>query len=106
MGIALPQFLLDIDGASGGILLLWIVGVRNYVILLSSLAPRYIINSYTYSLYEMFENLHCSAKAACELSLDPKNMKQEQAKVLEAASCHSEGDRSLILSICNNTNYF
>ncbi|CDY69562.1 hypothetical protein Bca4012_029582 [Brassica carinata] len=90
MGIALPQFLLDIDGASGGILLLWIVGVRNYVILLSSLAPRYIINSYTYSLYEMFENLHCSAKAACELSLDPKNMKQEQAKVLEAASCHSE----------------
>ncbi|KAG6723013.1 hypothetical protein I3842_03G189700 [Carya illinoinensis] len=27
MGIALPQFLLDIDGASGGILLLWIVGV-------------------------------------------------------------------------------
>ncbi|KAG2289356.1 hypothetical protein Bca52824_048960 [Brassica carinata] len=30
------------------------------------------------------------AKAACELSLDPKNMKQEQAKVLEAASCHSE----------------
>ncbi|GAV76318.1 DnaJ domain-containing protein/Sec63 domain-containing protein [Cephalotus follicularis] len=27
MGIALPQFLLDIDGASGGILLLWIVGL-------------------------------------------------------------------------------
>ncbi|CAB4301937.1 unnamed protein product [Prunus armeniaca] len=27
MGIALPQFLLHIDGASGGILLLWIVGV-------------------------------------------------------------------------------
>ncbi|KAG6718216.1 hypothetical protein I3842_04G139000 [Carya illinoinensis] len=27
MGIALPKFLLDIDGASGGILLLWIVGV-------------------------------------------------------------------------------
>ncbi|CAI0403134.1 unnamed protein product [Linum tenue] len=27
MGIALPQFLLDIDSASGGILLLWIVGV-------------------------------------------------------------------------------
>ncbi|KAF5732393.1 translocation protein SEC63 isoform X1 [Tripterygium wilfordii] len=27
MGVALPQFLLDIDGASGGILLLWIVGV-------------------------------------------------------------------------------
>ncbi|KAE8124560.1 hypothetical protein FH972_019431 [Carpinus fangiana] len=27
VGIALPQFLLDIDGASGGILLLWIVGV-------------------------------------------------------------------------------
>ncbi|KAK4745405.1 hypothetical protein SAY87_011717 [Trapa incisa] len=27
MGIALPQFLLDIDGAYGGILLLWIVGV-------------------------------------------------------------------------------
>ncbi|KAL2550576.1 DnaJ protein ERDJ2A [Forsythia ovata] len=27
MGIALPQFLLNIDGASGGILLIWIVGV-------------------------------------------------------------------------------
>ncbi|XP_060676034.1 dnaJ protein ERDJ2A isoform X2 [Ziziphus jujuba] len=27
MGIALPEFLLKIDGASGGILLLWIVGV-------------------------------------------------------------------------------
>ncbi|KAF4362254.1 dnaJ protein ERDJ2A [Cannabis sativa] len=27
MGIALPQFLLDIDGSSGGILLLWIVGL-------------------------------------------------------------------------------
>lgn len=27
MGIALPEFLLNIDGASGGILLLWIVGV-------------------------------------------------------------------------------
>ncbi|XP_050221937.1 dnaJ protein ERDJ2A-like [Mercurialis annua] len=27
MGIALPQFLLDIDGPSGGILLLWIVGI-------------------------------------------------------------------------------
>ncbi|KAI9083144.1 hypothetical protein K1719_034887 [Acacia pycnantha] len=27
MGIALPQFLLNTDGASGGILLLWIVGV-------------------------------------------------------------------------------
>ncbi|KAL9991981.1 putative DnaJ domain, Sec63 domain, immunoglobulin E-set, C2 domain superfamily [Helianthus debilis subsp. tardiflorus] len=27
MGIALPQFLLNIEGASGGILLLWIVGV-------------------------------------------------------------------------------
>ncbi|KAM1054717.1 hypothetical protein ACFX2I_002036 [Malus domestica] len=27
MGIALPQFLLHIDGASGGILLLWIVGI-------------------------------------------------------------------------------
>lgn len=27
MGIALPQFLLNMEGASGGILLLWIVGV-------------------------------------------------------------------------------
>ncbi|KAI3458087.1 hypothetical protein Pfo_014750 [Paulownia fortunei] len=27
MGIALPQFLLNIDGASGGILLMWIVGI-------------------------------------------------------------------------------
>lgn len=27
MGIALPQFLLNIDGSSGGLLLLWIVGI-------------------------------------------------------------------------------
>lgn len=27
MGIALPQFLLNIDGASSGILLMWIVGI-------------------------------------------------------------------------------
>lgn len=78
MGIALPKFLLDIDGASGGILLLWIVGVcillplviaviylsrsskytGNYVmhqtlsayyyLMKPSLAPRYI-HSYTYT---------------------------------------------------------
>lgn len=47
MGIALPQFLLDIDGASGGILLLWIVGVC--ILLPLVIAVIYLSKSSKYS---------------------------------------------------------
>ena len=83
MGIALPQFLLNFDGATGGILLLWIVGVcillplviavvylsrsakytGNYVMhqtlstyyyfMKPSLAPRY----YVYLIFFLIHNL-------------------------------------------------
>ncbi|XP_059629148.1 dnaJ protein ERDJ2A-like [Cornus florida] len=47
MGIALPQFLLNIDGASGGILLLWIVGVC--ILLPLVIAVVYLSRSSKYS---------------------------------------------------------
>ncbi|XP_038887677.1 dnaJ protein ERDJ2A-like [Benincasa hispida] len=47
MGIALPQFLLNIDGASGGILLLWIVGVC--IILPLVIAVIYLSRSSKYT---------------------------------------------------------
>lgn len=47
MGIALPQFLLQIDGASGGILLLWIVGVC--IILPLVIAVIYLSRSSKYT---------------------------------------------------------
>ncbi|KAG2254895.1 hypothetical protein Bca52824_085031 [Brassica carinata] len=119
MGIALPQFLLDIDGASGGILLLWIVGVcillplviaviylsrsskytGNYVmhqtlsayyyLMKPSLAPSKVMDVFTKAAEYMeipvrrtddepLQKLFMSVRS--ELSLDPKNMKQEQAK--------------------------
>ncbi|CAF2065979.1 unnamed protein product [Brassica napus] len=119
MGIALPQFLLDIDGASGGILLLWIVGVcillplvitviylsrsskytGNYVmhqtlsayyyLTKPSLAPSKVMDVFTKAAEYMeipvrrtddepLQKLFISVR--CELSLDPKNVKQEQAK--------------------------
>ncbi|KAH0857796.1 hypothetical protein HID58_086057 [Brassica napus] len=92
MGIALPQFLLDIDGASGGILLLWIVGVcilLPLVIAVISLSRsskytgNYVMHQ-TLSAYIIFVGPKQSYgrfyQGSCELSLDPKNMKQEQAK--------------------------
>ena len=96
MGIALPQFLLDIDGASGGILLLWIVGVcillplviavvylsrsskytGNYVMhqtlsayyyfMKPSLAPSYVCK-YLAFFYYFVHNLHSLPE--CMLSL-------------------------------------
>lgn len=47
MGIALPQFLLNIDGASGGILLLGIVGVC--IILPLTIAVIYLSRSAKYT---------------------------------------------------------
>lgn len=47
MGIALPQFLLNIDGASGGILLMWIVGIG--ILLPLVLAVVYLSRSSKYS---------------------------------------------------------
>ncbi|KAF1892314.1 hypothetical protein Lal_00010778 [Lupinus albus] len=47
MGIALPQFLLNIDGASGGILLIWIVGVC--ILLPLVVAVVYLSRSSKYS---------------------------------------------------------
>lgn len=47
MGIALPQFLLNIDGASGGILLLGIVGVC--IILPLTIAVIYLSRSSKYT---------------------------------------------------------
>ncbi|KAF8117923.1 hypothetical protein N665_0008s0261 [Sinapis alba] len=119
MGIALPKFLLDIDGASGGILLLWIVGVcillplviaviylsrsskytGNYVmhqtlsayyyLMKPSLAPSKVMDVFNKAAEYMeipvrrtddepLQKLFMSVRS--ELNLDPKNMKQEQAK--------------------------
>lgn len=47
MGIALPQFLLNIDGASGGILLLGIVGVC--ILLPLTIAVIYLSRSSKYT---------------------------------------------------------
>lgn len=47
MGIALPQFLLNIDGASGGVLLLGIVGVC--ILLPLIMAVIYLSRSSKYS---------------------------------------------------------
>ncbi|KAI6699108.1 hypothetical protein NL676_019227 [Syzygium grande] len=96
MGIALPQFLLDIDGASGGILLLWIVGVC--ILLPLVIAVIYLSRSskYTgnYVMHHTLSNYYRLMKPSLapskvmelfllvrsELNLDLKNIKQEQAK--------------------------
>lgn len=57
MGIALPQFLLNIDGASGGILLLWIVGVC--ILLPLAIAVIYLSRSSKYTgNYVMHQTLY------------------------------------------------
>lgn len=57
MGIALPKFLLDIDGASGGILLLCIVGVC--ILLPLVIAVIYLSRSSKYSgNYVMHQTLY------------------------------------------------
>ncbi|KAL9249779.1 DnaJ protein ERDJ2A-like protein, partial [Drosera capensis] len=119
MGIALPQFLLNIDGTSGGILLLGIIGVciilplmmaviylsrsskytGNYVMhqtlsayyyfMKPSLAPSKIMDVFIKAAEYMeipvrrsdaepLQKLFLSVRS--ELSLDLKNIKQEQAK--------------------------
>ncbi|GFY97804.1 DnaJ / Sec63 Brl domains-containing protein [Actinidia rufa] len=91
MGIALPQFLLNIDGASGGILLLGIVGVCILlplimaVIYLSSKVMDVFIKAAEYmeipvrrSDGEPLQKLFMLVRS--ELNLDLKNIKQEQAK--------------------------
>ncbi|CAI9778939.1 unnamed protein product [Fraxinus pennsylvanica] len=119
MGIALPQFLLNIDGASGGILLIGIVGVC--IILPLTIAVIYLSRSskYTgnfvmhqtiYAYYHFMKPSLAPSKAVdvfiraaeymeipvrrtdeeslqklfvlvrSELNLDPRNIRQEQAK--------------------------
>ncbi|XP_022846713.1 dnaJ protein ERDJ2-like [Olea europaea var. sylvestris] len=119
MGIALPQFLLNIDGASGGILLIGIVGVC--IILPLTIAVIYLSRSSKYTgnfvmhqtIYAYYHFMKPSLapskvmdvfiKAAeymeipvrrtdeeslqklfvlvrSELNLDPRNIRQEQAK--------------------------
>ncbi|KAL3628336.1 DnaJ protein erdj2 [Castilleja foliolosa] len=122
MGIALPQFLLNIDGASGGILLLGIVGVcillpltitviylsrsskytGNYVMhhtmyayyhfMKPSLAPSKVIEVFIKAAEymeipvrrtdeESLQKLFVLVRS--ELNLDPRNIRQEQAKFLK-----------------------
>ncbi|KAF5207945.1 Translocation protein sec63-like protein [Thalictrum thalictroides] len=86
MGIALPQFLLNIDGASGGILLLGIVGVCILfplvaAVIFLSRSSKYTGNNVmhqTLSTYYYF--MKPSLAPRSELNLDLKNSKQEQAK--------------------------
>ncbi|WZZ86904.1 hypothetical protein YC2023_115483 [Brassica napus] len=111
MGIALPQFLLDIDGASGGILLLWIVGVcilLPLVIAVISLSRsskytgNYVMHQ-TLSAYIIFVGPKQSYgrfyQGSCELSLDPKNMKQEQAKFWKQHPAIVKGDFRRVLEL-------
>ncbi|KAG6433937.1 hypothetical protein SASPL_105556 [Salvia splendens] len=86
MGIALPQFLLNFDGASGGILLLGIVGVC--IILPLTIAVIYLSRSskYTgnyvmhYTMYAYYHFMKPSLAPRSELNLDLRNIRQEQAK--------------------------
>ncbi|KAK8672160.1 hypothetical protein V6N13_110533 [Hibiscus sabdariffa] len=89
MGIALPPFLLNIDGASGGILLLGIVGVC--ILLPLVLAVIYLSRSakYTgnYVMHQTLSAYYYFMKPSLaprywmsELNLDLKNIRQEQAK--------------------------
>ncbi|RID75536.1 hypothetical protein BRARA_B02576 [Brassica rapa] len=75
MGIALPRFLLDIDGASGGILFLWIVAKLWKFF---TKAAEYMEIPVRRTDDEPLQKLFMSVRS--ELNLDLKNMKQEQAK--------------------------
>ncbi|KAI3682186.1 hypothetical protein L2E82_50049 [Cichorium intybus] len=91
MGIALPQFLLNIEGASGGILLLWIVGIC--ILLPLVVAVAYLSRSSKYTGNYAAEYMEIPVRrpdgeplqklfmlVSSELNLDLKNIKQEQAK--------------------------
>ncbi|KAK6942639.1 Sec63 domain [Dillenia turbinata] len=126
MGVALPQFLLNIDGASGGLLLLGIVGVGillplivaviylsrssrytgNYVLhhtlsayyylMKPSLAPSKVMDVFIKAAEYMeipvrrsdgepLQKLFLLVRS--ELNLDPKNIRQEQAKFWKQHPC-------------------
>ncbi|XVF06638.1 hypothetical protein REPUB_Repub06bG0067200 [Reevesia pubescens] len=86
MGIAIPPFLLNIDGASGGILLLGIVGVCIFLPLMlaiislsrSAKYTRNYVMHQTLSAYYYF--MKPSLAPRIELNLELKNILQEQAK--------------------------
>ncbi|THG01625.1 hypothetical protein TEA_016099 [Camellia sinensis var. sinensis] len=91
MGIALPQFLLNIDGASGGILLLWIVGVCILLPLVVAVMylSRKVMDVFIKAAEFMEIPVHRTDDeplkkllmlVRSELNLDLKNIKQEQAK--------------------------
>ncbi|GFP97576.1 Dnaj protein erdj2a [Phtheirospermum japonicum] len=122
MGIALPQFLLNIDGASGGILLLGIVGVCIllpltitviYLSRSSKYTGNYVMHYTMYAYYHFMKPSLAPSKVMevfiraaeymeipvrrtdeeslqklivlvrSELNLDPRNIRQEQAKFLK-----------------------
>ncbi|KAK6139990.1 hypothetical protein DH2020_026264 [Rehmannia glutinosa] len=122
MGIALPQFLLNIDGASGGILLLGIVGVCIllpltiaviYLSRSSKYTGNYVMHHTMYAYYHFMKPSLAPSKVMevfiraaeymeipvrrtdeeslqklfvlvrSELNLDPRNIRQEQAKFLK-----------------------
>ncbi|EPS60927.1 heat shock protein binding protein, partial [Genlisea aurea] len=119
MGIALPQFLLNIDGASGGILLMGIVGVCIllpltisviYLSRSSKYTGNYVMHQTMYAYYHFMKPSLAPSKVMevfiraaeymeipvrrtdeeslqkifvlvrSELNLDPRNIRQEQAK--------------------------
>uniref|UniRef100_A0A803M052 J domain-containing protein n=1 Tax=Chenopodium quinoa TaxID=63459 RepID=A0A803M052_CHEQI len=82
MGIALPQFLLNIEGASGGILLIWIVGIC--ILLPLVIAVIYLSKSAKYSGNYVMHQTLLAYYHLMKPSLAPsKNIKQEQAKFLK-----------------------
>ncbi|CAE6185126.1 unnamed protein product [Arabidopsis arenosa] len=86
MGIALPQFILNMNGESGGVLLLCTVGLC--ILLPLVIASIYLWRSSKYTgnhrfqfvkpTDESLQKLFTSVKS--ELNLDPKKLKQEEAK--------------------------
>ncbi|CAM6105791.1 unnamed protein product [Calypogeia fissa] len=136
MGIALPKFLLDIDGASGGLLLLGLVGVGILVPLIvavcylsrsskytgnyamhqklssyfyfmkPSLAPSNVVNVFikaaefmeipvrrSYDLQKLFMVVRS------EVILDPKSLKQEQAKFWKKHPALSKTELQLLTKL-------
>ncbi|KAL0773924.1 hypothetical protein Bca101_039075 [Brassica carinata] len=73
LGIALPQFILDLNGESGGLLLLFTVG-------LCILLPLVVASIYLWRSSKYTENYVKLQTRQAELSLDPKKMKQDEAK--------------------------
>ncbi|CDP15379.1 unnamed protein product [Coffea canephora] len=72
MGIALPKFLLDIDGSSGGILLLGIVGVC--IILPLMIAVIYLSRSAKYTGNYVMHSTICTYYVSMKQSLAPSKV--------------------------------